>query len=543
MVHSASKSHLKNPLVSLLQRSKTPSRVNEPNIFQYNSLIRAHANKSNPRGALACYLDLRRTGLLGDNYTYPFVLKACGLMMGLVEGRQVHGEVVKGGHGCDVFVVNGLIGMYGKCVEMVCAKKAFDGLESKDLVSWNLILGGYVSSGEMLVAQMVFDAMPQRDVVSWSIMIDGYGKKNGDVVRARVLFDEMPVRDSVSWNSMITGYMKVGELVAARDLFDLMPKKNVISWSIMIQGYASHGEPQEALKLFRLMLREDDVELDKVSVVGALSACAQLGALLQGRWMHMYIKKKRIDMDIVVQTALLDMYMKCGALDEARWVFDSMTERNAVSYSVMILGFGINGYGEAALKYLFEMVSGGIQGDDMTFLGALTACSHSGLVSEGLHIFDEMRRAHRVEPKLEHYGCLVDLLGRAGRLDQAREVIEAMPMKPNSALWGSFLLACWTHQDPGQAEVAVKKLKELGADDCGTYVLLSNIYADAGFWEESRRIRKFLKDIKMDKEMGKSVIEVDGNIEEFRSGDDLSMTNKELRQVLWSLSKSAFCAG
>lgn len=339
---------------------------------------------------------------------------------------------------------------------------------------------------------------------------------------------------------MLTVYIKAGEMVAARELFDLMPEKNVISWSIMIEGYVAHEDPQEALRLFRKMLQEDDIELDKVSVVGALSSCAQLGALLQGRWLHVYIKKKRIDMDIVVQTALLDMYMKCGALDEARQVFGSMTERNAVSYSIMIRGFGISGFGKEALKYLSQMVMAGIPGDDMTFLGVLTACSHSGLVSDGLRIFDEMRRVHGIEPKLEHYGCLVDLLCRAGRFEQAIEIIDAMPMKPNSALWGSLLLACRTHQLSGLAEMAVEKLKELGADDCGSYILLSNIYADAGLWEESRRIRKLLKDMRTGKEMGKSVIEVDGNTLEFSSGEDSSTANEELKQFLWSSSKIAF---
>lgn len=189
------------------------------------------------------------------------------------------------------------------------------------------------------------------------------------------------------------------------------------------------------------------------------------------------------------------------------------------------------------------MVSEGIPGDDMIFLGVLTACSHSGLVNDGLRIFDEMRRVHGIEPKLEHYGCLVDLLGRAGRLYQALEIIEAMPMKPNSALWGSLLLACRTHRCSGLAEIAVERLKELGADDCGTYVLLSNIYADAGLWEESRGIRKLLKDMKGGKEMGKSIIEVGGNIVEFASGEDSSTINKVLGEILWSLSKLAFYAG
>ncbi|KAK4763985.1 hypothetical protein SAY87_013423 [Trapa incisa] len=544
MPHSTSKFNFKNnPLPCLLQRSKSITRANEPDIFLYNSIIRSHSKSSNSERALTCYLDLRRKGLLGDTFTYPFVLKACGLLMALVEGRQLHGEVLKGGNGRDVFVVNGLIGMYGKCGEMACARKSFDELEFKDLVSWNLLLRGYVGAGEMANAQKLFDEMSTRDEFSWSMMIDGYGKRNGDLVQARALFDKMPTRDLVAWNSMITVYAKAGELVDARGLFDLMPWRNAVSWSIMIEGYAAHGNPQEALLLFQTMLEEDDGEIDKVSVVGAVSACAQLGALLQGRWLHMYIKKKRINMDIVLQTSLLDMYMKCGALDEADRLFASMTKRNAVSYSVMIRGLGTSGFGEQALKYLSQMVSEGIPRDDVTFLEVLTACSHSGLTREGLCIFHEMRGAHGIEPKLEHYGCLVDLLGRVGRLDQALEIIEGMPMTPNSALWGSLLLACRMHQCSGLAEIAVQKLKELGADDHGTYVLLSNIYADAGLWEECRRVRKLMKDMNTGKEVGKSVIEVDGSILEFASGEDPSTTNKVLVEIVRSLSKMTLYAG
>lgn len=178
MSHSASKSILKyNPLPPLLQRSKPMiAHVDEPDVFLYNYMVRSHVKSSNPGRALTCYLDLRRKGLLGDNFTYPFVLKSCGLVMALVEGRQVHGEDLKGGSGRFVFVVNGLIGMYGRCGEMGCARKAFDGLELKDLVSWNLLLAGCVGAGEMGKAQKVFDGMPARDEFSWSIMVDGYGK-------------------------------------------------------------------------------------------------------------------------------------------------------------------------------------------------------------------------------------------------------------------------------------------------------------------------------------------------------------------------------
>ncbi|XP_057963656.1 pentatricopeptide repeat-containing protein ELI1, chloroplastic-like isoform X2 [Malania oleifera] len=360
------------------------------------------------------------------------------------------------------------------------------------------------------------------------------GTKIGDVVHARMLFDCMPTRDLVSWNSMIDVYAKVGEMGSARQLFNDMPEKNVISWSIMIDGYARYGNPLEALNLFRQMLCQG-MKPDKVSVVGAILASGQLGALDQGRWLHMYMKKNKMIMDIVVETTLVDMYMKCGSLDEACKTFNNMSERNIISWNVMIFGLGINGFGKEALEYLAQMEMEGVSMDDLIFLGVLTACSHAGLVTEGLHVFDRMRRVYGIEPKVEHYGCLVDLFGRAGQLDRAQNVIETMPLKPNAALWGSLLLACRTHQNVALAEFILERLAELKADDCGVYTLMSNIYADVGVWEGVRRIRKLIRERNMKKEIGRSVMEINGGIVEFVSGERPHAQNEEIEAVIGSL--------
>lgn len=338
---------------------------------------------------------------------------------------------------------------------------------------------------------------------------------------------------------MIDLYTKVGELAAARQLFDEMPERNVISWSIMIDGYASHGNPKEALDLFRQMLCQGIIP-DKVSVVGAISACAQLGALDQGRWIHMYMKKHQITMDVVVQTALVDMYMKCGNLNEACSIFNCMSERNVVSWNVMILGLGMNGFGEEALKYFALMEMEGIPLDDLIFLGVLTACSHAGMVSQGLHIFNRMTSSYRIEPQIEHYSSLVDLLGRAGELDQALIVLESMPIKASSPLWGSLLLACQIHQNVTLAEVVVERLVQIKADDCGVHVLLSNVYARAGMWENVLQIRKLMKHRTMKKEAGRSTIEVNGYIHEFVSGEKFHIQVEKLESVIQSLSKIHF---
>ena len=357
----------------------------------------------------------------------------------------------------------------------------------------------------------------------------------GDVAHARVLFDSMPSRDLISWNSIIDAYVKAGDMQSAYELFDDMDEKNVISWSIIIDGYVKHGNPKKSLDIFRQMLCQG-VKPDKISIAGAVSACALLGALDQGRWIHMYTKKNKIMVDIVVQTALMDMYMKCGRVEEATLIFSDMKETNVVTWNVLISGLGMNGYGKAALDWFMQMEMTGIPMDDLIFVSALTACSHAGLIVEGLDIFCQME-AWGIDPKIEHYGCLVDLLGRAGQLDKAISIIDSMPMKQNAELWGSLLLACRIHHNVVLAEVVLERLKELKADDCGVYILMSNIYADVGKWEGVGSARKVMRERKLKKSSGKSVIEIGSAIEEFTSGQGLQIQSEEIAKVLWSLLK------
>ncbi|KAF5183354.1 Pentatricopeptide repeat-containing protein [Thalictrum thalictroides] len=407
-------------------------------------------------------------------------LKACGLMLGLNEGKEIHGEVVKRGFDLDLFVMNGLV---NRLSDYLC-----------------------------------------------------YWQRFGNVDRARELFNYMPKRDLVSWNCMIAAYTHVGDMDVARELFEEMAGKNVISWSIMIDGYARHGEPREALCLFQEMLLQG-IRADKVSVVGAIQACGQLGALELGRWIHVYMEKNNIISDVVVQTAMLDMYMKCGSLNEARRFFNSMSQKNFVAWNVMIFGLGINGCGDEALQLFAQMVKQGILMDELTLLSVLSACNHAGLVNDGLQIFRKMKNSCGIEPKVEHYSCLVDLLSRAGKIEEAKKVIETMPVKADSALWGSLLAACRTNLNLPIAEVSLDRLVKLKAEDSGVYVLMSNIYAEKEMWGDVSRIRGLMTDRGMKKETGRSVIEVDGNVHEFLNGYGTQIFLEELECVIWSLLK------
>uniref|UniRef100_A0A0E0FXI4 CRR4 n=1 Tax=Oryza nivara TaxID=4536 RepID=A0A0E0FXI4_ORYNI len=483
--------------------------------FPWNTLVRLHAAAS-PRRSLLYFSRMRRAAVAPDAYTFPAVLKACGCAPGCRVGLVVHGEAVRTGLDADLFTRNALISFYCRIGDCRSGRKVFDhGV--RDLVSWNSMVAGYVGCGEVDLAQDLFDEMRQRDAFSWATMIDGYGEMAGGVDRARELFDQMPDRDLVCWNSMIDGYARHGRMDEARVLFEEMPERNVISWSIVIDGYVRFGEPNEALEFFQRMLR-CGIKPDRVAAVGAVAACAQLGALEQGRWLHSYLEKKKVLFDVVVQTALIDMYVKCGRLDLAKLIFESMPKKSVVTWNVMIVGLGTHGYGLDAIKLFNQMETERAPMDDLSVLAVLTSCTHAGLVSEGLGIFYRMEKDLGLEPKVEHYGALIDLLGRAGRVDQARNTIETMPMEPTPELWGSLLASCRSHRCVELAELSVEHLASLGADDSGVYVLLSNIYADEGMWDDVFRIRKLMSAEGMKKNIGRSVIEVDGQIHEFVNG-------------------------
>ncbi|KAL6839984.1 hypothetical protein ACP4OV_029794 [Aristida adscensionis] len=510
--------------------------------FSWNTLIRAHAPGS-PRSALLYFAGMRRRGVPPDAYTFPAVLKACGCAPGCRVGLLVHADAVRRGLGGDPFTVNALISFYCRIRESRSGRKVFDEASggARDIVSWNSMVAGYVASEEMELAQELFDQMPQRDAFSWATMIDGYGKQAGGVDRARALFDRMPDRDLVCWNSMIDGYARHGRMDEARALFEEMPERNVISWSVVIDGHVRCGEPKEALEYFQSMLR-CGIRPDRIAAVGAVTACAQLGALDQGRWLHSYLERKRVLFDVVVQTALVDMYMRCGRLDLAALIFESMAEKSVVTWNVMIVGLGTHGCGLDAVMLFRRMEAEGAPMDDLSVLAVLTACTHAGLISEGLGIFYRMRKDFGIDPKVEHYGALVDLLGRAGRLDEARHAIETMPMEPTPELWGALLSACRSHRCVELAELSVERLANLGADDSGVYVLLSNIYADEGMWDDVLRIRKLMSAEGMKKDTGRSVIEVDGETHEFVNGGSSHLCKDEIYSMLWNLSTMVACS-
>ncbi|KAM6576323.1 hypothetical protein CsatB_028160 [Cannabis sativa] len=354
-------------------------------------------------------------------------------------------------------------------------------------------------------------------VMVGTAIVDMYAKC-GLVDFARVVFDGLKVKNSVSWNTMIDGYMRNGKVENAVEVFDEMPERDRISWTCLIGGFVKRGLSEEALEWFREM-QVSGVEPDYVTIISVLAACADLGTIGLGLWMNRFIINREFKDNIKISNSMIDMYARCGCIEFARQVFEKMPQRTLVSWNSIIIGFAINGHAEKALEFFNLMLNEGFKPDGVSFTGALTACSHAGLVEEGLMLFENMKKVHGIRYRIEHYGCLVDLYSRAGRLENALNVIETMPMKPNEVVVGSLLAACRTHGDISLAERLMNYLNELDPGGDSNYVLLANIYAAVGKWDGAGKVRKMMKARGIQKTPGFSSIEIDCNLHEFVSGD------------------------
>ncbi|KAJ4965108.1 hypothetical protein NE237_016957 [Protea cynaroides] len=506
------------------------AEIPHPNTFIWNTIIRGYANSPFPKPSLHLFNQMLHSGSTPNSFTFPFVIKACSHLAAYDEGRQLHGFILKFGVDSDLFSINGLIHMYSACGKIGLARRLFDSSCERDLVSWSSILSGYVNCGHIEQAHQLFDEMPERGIVSWNVMINGYCKY-GKIEAARDLFNQMPSRNVESWNTLITGYAKCGLLQCSRKLFDEMPTRNIVSWSTIITAYAQGAQPNEALALFEKM-KKAKVKHNWATLVSALSACAQLGALDQGKMIHLYVDQSKMKFDSIIGTSLIDMYAKCGSIENAIRIFDMLASKDVFSWTAMIGGLAVNGNGKKALELFGQMEKAGVRPNEVTFVGVLCACCHGGWVELSKQYFKSMRRIYGIKPQIEHYGCMVDTLGRAGLLEEAVSFIETIPMKANPVLWGTLLGACWIHGNAEIGEYVGDRLLSLEPDDGGIYVLLSNIYAKVGRWDDVMKTRMLMKSKGLQKTRGCSSIEIHGTVHEFYVGDKSHPRAEEIYMML-----------
>eukprot|EP01018_Ginkgo_biloba_P031676 Gb_31111 [translate_table: standard] len=377
-----------------------------------------------------------------------------------------------------------------------------------------------------------------------SLLEDCINKKllsEGKLVHAHMT--EMGFKpDRFLGNTLVNMYAKCGSLVYARRVFDRMPERNVVSWTVMISAYDSRGHAEEALTLFSQM-QQTGIQPNEFTFASVLPACADLAALEQGRKIHETIIKSGFHSDVFVASALLDMYAKCGSIEDACHVFDEMPKRNVISWNAMIVGYAMHGCAKEALQLFKQMQHLGTKPDHVTFVGVLSACRHAGLVEDGWQCFHCMSENYHITPAMKHYCCMVDLLGRAGHLDEAHDFIDKMPVKPDADVWGSLLGACRIHTNMELGQHVAERLFELDPKNSAPYVLLSNIYAAAGRWHDMEKVRKLMKDRRVKKNPGCSWIEVNKQVYAFFVGDGSNPQMQEIYAELKGLSGRMKTAG
>lgn len=417
----------------------------------------------------------------------------------------------------------------------------FDRIPVKDIASWNTMISGFVRNKNMAKAHDFFLAMPERNSVSWSAMISGYIECE-ELDKAVKLFEAAPVKSVVSWTAMISGYMKFGKVDLAEKLFKEMPIKNLVTWNAMIAGYVENSGAEGGLKLFRTMIGLG-IRPNTSSLSSVLLGCSDLSALQLGKQVHQLVCKSPLCDDTTALTPLISMYCKCGSLEDARKLFLEIQCKDVVTWNVMISGYAQHGAGEKALCLFDEMKDRGMKPDWITFVAVLLACNHAGLVDLGLQYFDSMVKDYGIEARPDHYTCMVDLLGRAGKLGEAVDLIKKMPFKPYPAIFGILLSACRIHKRLDLAEFAATNLLNLYPANAAGYVQLANIYAAMNKWDHVAKIRRSMKENKVVKTPGYSWIEVGNVVHQFRSGDRVHPELVSIHEKLKELEEKMKLAG
>ncbi|KMZ64679.1 Pentatricopeptide repeat protein [Zostera marina] len=506
--------------------------IASPNLHHWNTMIRGFTSND-------CFLDvtdfyhrMRQDGLFPNDFTFPFVLKACTRLLDVDLGTKIHTQVVKSGFSANPFVKTGLVSLYAKSGCLSSAQNLFDemGERETNVVSWTAIISGYIEQGNVREALVMF-----RNFLHIGLKPDSFVlvklltacSRMGDLEGGDWICRYIESMDLIKNNVFVATatvdmYSKSGCMSKARMVFDGMIDRDEITWNTMVAGYSSNGLPMEALSLFSEM-QKAKIKPDCYTMVGVLSACARLGALEYGESLIRKEDEEEFLSNPVLATAVIDMYIKCGNLPRAWTLFNVVKIRDVILFNTMITGLAMNGHGKLSFAIFAQIEKVGIAPSGNTLVGLLSACSHAGMVEEGRRYFQTLIGAnYSILPRIEHYGCMVDLLGRAGLLDEAQTIITQMPREiaPNAVVWGSLLHGCRIHRNTNLAEYVLKKLIALEPENSGNYVLLSNLYTSVGRYEDSAKLRLSMRHRNIQKLPGRSWIEADdGKVHEFLVGD------------------------
>ena len=524
-------------------------RMPERDLVCWNTIIAGFAQNGLARVALDLVLRMQEEGQKPDSITVVTVLPAAANIGSWRIGKLIHGYAIRAGFELLVNISTALVDMYSKCGSVGTARLIFDRMKQRTVVSWNSMIHGYVQSGDPEEAMAIFQKMLDEGVepTNVTVMEALHACADlGDLERGKFvhkLVDELKLGYDVSVkNSLISMYSKCKRVDLAAKVFEGLQGKTIVSWNAMILGYAQNGRVNEALNHFCEM-QSQNIKPDSFTLVSVIPALAELSVTRQAKWMHGLVIRNCLDKNVFVMTALVDMYAKCGAIRTARKLFDTMEERHVTTWNAMIDGYGTHGLGKDAVELFNDMQKGTIKPNDITFLCVISACSHSGLVLEGLRFFSSMKEDYGLEPAMDHYGAMVDLLGRAGQLNKAWDFIQDMPVEPGITVFGAMLGACKIHKNVELGEKAAKKLFELNPDEGGYHVLLSNIYATASMWDKMAKVRTMMEKTGLQKTPGCSLVELKNEVHSFYSGSTIHPQSKRIYAFLETLGEDIKAAG
>lgn len=509
-------------------------------VVSWNSIIGGYSRE----GDLETALHLLRNMQMGimktkaNDVTILSVLLVCLDKSALLSLKELHGFSLRNGSRYDILVWNAFVAAYAKCGSLSSAENVLYFTENKTVCSWNALVAGHAQNGDPSRALDLYRQMkdsglnPDRFTIGSlllafaSLNSPRYGREiHGYVVRNGL------EADSFISISLLSLYIRCGKPLAAQVLFDRMEDKNLVSWNAMIAGYSQNGLPNEALNLFREMVNHG-VQPYEITLTSVFGACSRLSALRLGKEIHCFALKAHHTEDKFVSSSIIDMYAKSGSIELSRKVFDQLKEKDVASWTVLIAGYGIHGQGREAAELFETMQILGLKPDRFTLIGILMACSHAGLIEEGLHYFNQMQPLHGIEPKLEHHACVVDMLGRAGQFTRALKIVRDMPEEPDVGIWSSLLSSCRIYGEMDLGEELAEKLLESGPDKAENYVSVSNLFAGSRNWDAVRRVRGKMKDLCLKKEAGCSWIDLGGKVYNFAAGDKL-LPESEHIQEMW----------
>lgn len=524
---------------------KVFDRVPGKEVEVWNAMISAYMSNGHAYDALRLYNKMKEGEIPVDSFTISSLLSGCCIVGSDDFGRTVHGEIIKRSMQNNVAIQSALLTMYCKCGNTIDADSVFHRMKERDVVAWGAMISGFCQNGRFKDALNLFRAMEAEGLkadsdVMASVISAGLGMENTELC---CLIHGFAIKrglelDVFVASSLVDMYSKLGFAENAEIVFSRMPNKNLVAWNSMIACYSRNALPEMSISLLPQILKHGFYP-DSVSITTVLVAVSSVAALLKGKAVHAYQIRLQIPLDLQVENALIDMYVKGGCLKYAQLIFENMPRRNLVTWNSIIAGYGSNGDCKEAVRLFKEMKRFETVPDEVTFLALITSCSHSGMVEEGLNLFRTMKIEYGLEPRMEHYTSVVDLLGRAGCLDDAyRFIQEDMPIEADRSVWLCLLFACRAHQNMELAELAADNLLKMEPGRGSNYVPLLSLYGEVEMWDRAANLRASMKERGLKKSPGCSWIEVKNRVDVFFSGDSSSPRRSDIYETLSTLKSN-----